>query len=133
MILSLVGSLVMGISALQAADFLPLSLPKKRKEPGRLEIPRPSLDSQYATNQQIADHIAAKLRQMGDLKDLQINIYVHAGIVDLTGFVATGRQRDMVILLSHSVEGVTRSHDRLQVRDARSVVQTQLTEPVLHP
>lgn len=79
-------------------------------EPGRLEMVAP-------TNQQLADAVAARLRNAGVLKDYTVEITTQDGRVELGGVIANASQRQEVVRLVQSVRGVQQVVDRLIVQD----------------
>lgn len=87
------------------------------------------------TNQQIAEAIAARLRQSGPLKDYRIDIAFHSGTADLGGRVASEAQRVEVLRLVQDVAGVVRVVDHLSVgtdsavRPAQAEAQPAPREP----
>ncbi|MFQ3651196.1 MAG: BON domain-containing protein [Gemmataceae bacterium] len=79
-------------------------------EPARLDLVAP-------TNQQLADDVAARLRQAGVLKDYTVEIVTQDGKVELKGVIADAKQRQEVLRLVQSVRGVQRVVDGLIVKD----------------
>jgi hypothetical protein len=83
-------------------------------------------------NQQLADAIAASLRQSGRLRHYQVDVVVRGGGVELTGQVANDEQRGEVLRIAQAVPGVANVTDRLAVRETASVTRTNaLAQPGL--
>jgi BON domain len=85
-------------------------------EPSRLSIA-------LSDNQRMADSLAARLRQSGLLRQYDVDISFRDGVAELRGSVADAGQRDEVVRLIQSVEGVQRVIDGLTVADAIVPVQ----------
>src|SRR5579875_2925177 len=83
------------------------------------EPPRPPCLS----NQAMAESIAARLRQSGQLQRYDVNIRFHEGTAELTGSVANGEQHDRVLRLVQDVPGVRSVVDHLSVAGAIVPVQ----------
>jgi hypothetical protein len=83
-------------------------------EPVRLS-PVPSA---RPSNQQIADTIAANLRQSGQLRRYTVDISYKAGAAELSGVVADQLQREEVLRIVQGVPGVERVRDRLTLSNS---------------
>ncbi len=77
----------------------------------------------HRSNQEIAESIAARLRQSGLLQHYDVDIRFTEGVAELTGSVADAEQRDRVLRLVQSVPGVQSVVDRLSV--AETIVPVQ--------
>jgi hypothetical protein len=75
------------------------------------------------TNQQLAETIAASLKQSGLLQHYDVDIAFHDGVAELTGAVTDAGQHDEVLRLVQGVPGVQRVRDRLSVAGAIVPVQ----------
>jgi hypothetical protein len=89
-------------------------------EPGRLGLAP-------APNQQMADTIAAHLRQSAQLRHYSIDVEFRDGTANLSGAVADQPQREEVLRLVQGVPGVERVVDRLGV--PAPLVQVQAAAP----
>ncbi|HTU91698.1 MAG TPA: BON domain-containing protein [Gemmataceae bacterium] len=98
-------------------------------EPLVSEPPRPISFS----NQQMAENIAARLRQSGQLQHYDVNVRFHEEVAELTGSVADVEQRDRVLRLVQDVAGVRGVVDRLSVAGAIVPVQAGGIPEVLPP
>jgi hypothetical protein len=85
--------------------------------PARLGVP-PAQVLAPPANQQLADAIAAALRQSEQLRHYQVDVVVQGGRVELTGQVADQAQREEVLRIAQEVPGVADVTDRLAVREA---------------
>ncbi len=85
------------------------------------------------SNQEMAENIAARLRQSGQLQHYDVNIRFHDGAAELTGSVADVGQRDRVLRLVQDVPGVRGVVDRLSVAGAIVPVQAGGIPEVLPP
>jgi hypothetical protein len=88
-------------------------------------------------NQQVANAVANELKASGNLQRYRVDVRCQAGVVELSGFVATGAQARAAIQLAQRVPGVQRVVSRLRVME-ESVVTTaqfdpQEPEPVTPP
>lgn len=86
-----------------------------------------------ASNQEMAESIAARLRQSGLLQHYDVEISFRAGAAELTGSVADAEQRDRVLCLVENVPGVRRVIDRLSVAGAIVPVQAGGVPQTLPP
>jgi hypothetical protein len=104
--------------------------PVQNAEPGRLpaEVGQPGGQS---ANQQLANTIAASLRQSGQLRQYTVNVQVETGTVELTGQVANQVQRDEVLRIVQGVPGVERVRDRLTLAAPAVTPVTATTQPVI--
>src|SRR5262245_40581593 len=99
-------------------------------EPARLGVNPGAVPAARETpNQQMANAIAAHLRQSGILRQYQVNIAYQDGFVDLTGQVADRSQRDEVVRLVYGVPGVAQVRDRMVITSAPATQLTQAQEP----
>ncbi len=102
-------------------------------EPGRLGLPsaaRLPTRTEASPNQQLADAVAAQLRQSGQLQNYRVEAVVLDGTVELQGQVADATQRDEVLRLVRAVPGVTSVRDRLAVAGTPAVTRaTAVTSP----
>ncbi len=112
----------LGLSLLPAAS-------GRAGEPLVPESPHPICLS----NQQMAENIAARLRQSGQLQHYDVNVRFHDGSAELTGSVADLEQRDRVLRLVQDVPGVRGVVDRLSVAGAIVPVQAGGAPEVLPP
>ena len=88
---------------------------RRSVEPSSLSIP--------LGNQEMAENIAARLRQSGVLEHYDVEIRFREGAAELTGSVTDAGQRDQVLHLVQSMPGVQRVIDRLSVAGAIVPVQ----------
>jgi hypothetical protein len=75
------------------------------------------------TNHQMADNIAASLRQSGLLQRYDVDIQFRDGVAELTGSVTDAAQHDEMLRQVRNVPGVQRVVDRLSVAGAIVPVQ----------
>jgi hypothetical protein len=68
-------------------------------------------------NQNLADAIASRVQKSGDIRGYQIDIETQAGVVTLTGTVATAAQRESLIDAVRNAPGVLAVRDKVAVRD----------------
>ncbi|MGH7169696.1 MAG: BON domain-containing protein, partial [Gemmataceae bacterium] len=83
----------------------------------------PATLSIHLSNQEMAESIAAQLRQSGVLQQYDVDIRFREGAAELTGSVTDAGQHDRVLRLVQSVPGVQRVIDHLSV--AGSIVPVQ--------
>lgn len=115
--------LLRGVLAAAAGLGVARSLPAQ--EPARLAA---------SANQQVADAIAAQLRQGGQLRRYHIDIAFTDGVAELTGRVADPSQRDEALRLVQGVPGVERVIDRLTVTGGTiTQVQAEAPRPLAEP
>jgi hypothetical protein len=112
----------LGLSLLPAAS-------GRAEEPLVPEPPRPI----GLSNQEMAETIAARLQQSGQLQNYDVNVRFHEGTADLTGCVANAEQRDRVLRLVQDVPGVRSVIDHLSVAGALVPVQAGGVPEVLPP
>jgi BON domain len=79
-------------------------------------------------NQEMADRIATRLRESGQLQRYDVNVRFHEGAAELTGSVADAEQRDRVLRLAQNVTGVQRVIDHLSIAGAIVPVQAAIPE-----
>jgi hypothetical protein len=115
-------ALTLGLSLLPAAS-------ARAEEPLVPEEPRPIC----LGNQEMADNIAARLQQSGQLQHYDVSIRFHEGAAELTGSVDNVEQHDRVLRLVQDVPGVRRVVDRLSVAGAIVPVQAGGVPEVLPP
>jgi hypothetical protein len=95
-------------------------------EPGRLGLaPAPS------PNQQMADTIAAHLRQGAQLRHYSIDVEYRDGTATVSGTVTDQPQREEALRLVQGVPGVERVVDRLSI--SAPLVQVQAAAPAQPP
>jgi hypothetical protein len=82
-----------------------------------------------ATNQQLADAIAVRLRQGGQLHQYQIQISCQNGVAELSGRVADTAQQAAVLGIVRMVPGVRVVRDGLSVGQGPAIVPTQAVAP----
>jgi BON domain len=109
-------------SLVAAAAGLWMALPVLGQEPARLVLDQPA-------NQQLADTIAQRLRQSGQLHQYRIDIAVQDGVVEVSGLVASPEQRAEVLQLVHQVPGVGSVRDQLTLPGAIVPVQARAPLP----
>jgi hypothetical protein len=107
-------------------------LPAASGRAGELAVPE-SLRPICLSNQEMAEKIATRLRQSGQLQHYDVNIRFHEGTAELTGSVADVEQRDRVLRLVQDVAGVRGVVDRLSVAGAIVPVQAGGIPEVLPP
>jgi hypothetical protein len=96
-------------------------------EPARLDlIPTASAP---VSNQQIADAIAARLRQSGQLHHYRVDVSVREGVAEVSGSVADSSQREEALRVAQGVSGVERVVDRLTLTSAITPVQAPAPAP----
>jgi len=112
----------LGLSLLPAAS-------GRAEEPLVPEPPRPI----SLTNQEMAETIAARLRQSSQLQHYDVTVRFHEGAAELTGSVTDSEQHARVLRLVQEVPGVQRVIDRLSVAGAIVPVQAGGIPEVLPP
>src|SRR5690349_7616053 len=80
------------------------------QEPGPLAVPPPAAP---AVNQQVANAIADRLRQSGQLRRYDVDVRFQDGTAELCGTVTDQPQREEVLRLVQGAPGVERVVDRL--------------------
>jgi hypothetical protein len=99
------------------------------REPGRLGV-----QAAASVDQEMADRIAAQLRQSGRLHGYRIEVSVENGVVELSGRVADRAQRDAALSIAESVPGVANVRDHLTVGAAAPVTPvTAVSQPLQEP
>jgi hypothetical protein len=102
---------------------------------GQLQSPsRLTLNPAQPANQQLANVIAASLRQSGQLHRYNVDIRVEGGAVELTGKVVDQTQREEVLRIVQGVPGVERVRDGMEVAEgavkpANATTQFVVPEP----
>jgi hypothetical protein len=77
-------------------------------------------------NQALADAIASRVQQTGDIKGYNIDIETNAGIVTLSGSVGTAGQRESLIDTVRNAPGVLAVRDKIAVRDGATQPASEL-------
>ncbi len=101
------------------------------QEPPRLGFD----DSQAAVfkplsdNQQMANAIAARLKQSGQLRGYSINVTYAGGSAEVSGTVADQPQKEEALRIVQGTPGVERVLDRLLVGTGPSIQRVQVTLP----
>jgi hypothetical protein len=120
-------------SLLAAALGLCMAHPLFGQEPARLPVePAPQVAPQTApsVNQQVANTIADRLRQSGQLRRYDVDVRFQDGTAELRGTVTDQPQREEVLRLVQGTPGVERVVDRLAPA-AAEISQTQAAGPSL--
>jgi hypothetical protein len=99
-------------------------------EPVRLA---PVPGTSRSANQQVADAIAATLRQSGQLHGYTIDVAFQGGTAELSGQVADQPQREEALRITQGVPGVERVRDRLTLAGAVVPVVAQAGQPPVAP
>jgi hypothetical protein len=99
------------------------------QEPARLSVAQEPARSELAANQQVANTIAANLRQSGQLRQYHIDIAFRDGTAELTGSVQDQPQREEAVRIAQGVPGVERVLDRISVGSAITPVQAKAPMP----
>jgi hypothetical protein len=86
-------------------------------EPARLGLTPDQAVSSASHNQQLADAVAAALRQSDQLRHYAIDVACRDGVVELSGLVHDQPQREEALRLVQGVPGVERVHDRLKLAE----------------
>jgi BON domain-containing protein len=97
------------------------------QEANRLPIPSPPAG--MMPSEPMAQAIARRLRESGQLSNYRVNVAVQNGVVDLTGEVTDENQRQAAVAIARAMTGVQVVRDWLQVRPDSGVMQTQLAVP----
>jgi BON domain len=84
--------------------------------------------SARVSNQQMADAIAANLRQSGQLRRYCVDVSYRSGTAELTGVVVDQPQREEVLRIVQGVPGVERVLDRLTLANSVRPVAADLEE-----
>src|SRR5262245_15629898 len=95
--------------------------------------PMPSPLTNRISNQDIAERIAARLRQSAELQRYEVNVSFRDGAAELSGSVADTEQRDQVLRLVQEVPGVQRVVDHLSVAGTIVPVQAPAVPETLPP
>ncbi len=82
--------------------------------------------AQADDNQTLADAIASRVQQSGDIKGYNIDIETNAGIVTLSGSVGTAGQRENLIDTVRNAPGVLAVRDKIAVRDGATQPASEL-------
>jgi len=111
---------------------LGISLPAWAQEPSRHSLEKAQAPTTGAhSNQEIADGIAAQLRQNANLRQYNIDIAVKGNTVELHGTVGDAKQRDQAQKIALSAPGITNIVDKLSVGNIQRVSNTQDQPAVL--
>jgi BON domain len=98
------------------------------KEPGHLALvpgaAQPNQDPTY--NQRMADAIALRLHQSGQLRGYRVDIHFADGVAELSGKVADEAQRDQVMRIVLAVDGVQRTTDAMEFGGSGVVLTNQI-------
>jgi hypothetical protein len=97
--------------------------------PAAADPPRPLPAVAIPANQKLADAIADRLRDSGQLRHYTIDVVVRGSTVEVRGSVASEPQREEVLRLVQGVPGVDRVLDRLTVAGGITPVQTTAEPP----
>ncbi len=112
----------LGLSLLPAAS-------ARAVEPSLPEPPR----TIQLSNQEMAENIAARLRQSGLLQRYDVHVRFHEGTAELSGSVSDVEQRNRVLRLVQDVPGVRGVVDHLSVAGAIVPVQAAAIPQALPP
>jgi BON domain len=82
----------------------------------------------HASNQQVADVIAANLRQSGQLRHYSVDISYSAGTASLSGTVSDQSQREEVLRIVQGVPGVERVRDRMTLAGSVRTVAADIED-----
>ena len=118
-------------SLLAAALGLCLAHPLAAQDPTPLSVERAPAVAAAPANQQVADSIADRLRQSGELRHFDVQVHFQDGTAELRGAVSEQPQREEVLRLAQGVPGVERVVDRLAVGDDISRTQAPAPPPPL--
>jgi hypothetical protein len=121
---------------LAAALGLCMAHPLPGQEPGRLAVEPGRVVTPQASpcvNQQVANAIAERLRQGGQLHHYDIDVRFQDGTAEVRGSVADPPQREEALRLAQGVPGVERVVDRLTVADGAAIRQVQAAAPAPLP
>jgi hypothetical protein len=77
--------------------------------------------------------IAQALRDSGKLFRYRVNVIANGGVVDLLGEVADENQRQIVLTIARSANGVTLVRDFMQISVDPAVMATQVLQPLPTP
>lgn len=94
-------------------------------EPAQLVLPPVDSAAIGSLNQRMADGIAERLQRSGRLRGYRIDVAFADGLVELSGTVADGAQRDEVLRLVQGIPGVTRVRNLLVAERADVVLTAQ--------
>ncbi len=109
---------VLGLSLLPPAYGGPLDPPTQTPSPLTIRV----------NNQEMAERIAARLRQSGQLQHYDVNVRFHEGTVELSGSVADSEQRDRVLRLLQVMPGVQHVVEHLSIAGAIVPMQAAIPE-----
>jgi hypothetical protein len=96
---------------------------------GAAELPALPTASAVSPNQQLANAVAAALRQGDPLRHYRIDVSARDGTVEVAGCVAGAEQRDEVLRRVQAVAGVRKVVDRLTLLPAGAITPVQATAP----
>ncbi|MBY0586442.1 BON domain-containing protein [bacterium] len=77
-------------------------------------------------NQSLADAVASRVQSLGQVRGYQIDIETQAGVVTLSGTVASASQREALIDNIRTAPGVLAVRDKIAVRDASAQPASEL-------
>jgi hypothetical protein len=102
---------------------------------GTSDVPasQPSSLTLPASNQDMADRIAARLQQSGQIQHYDVNVRFRDGTAELSGSVADAEQHDRVLRLVREAAGVQGVIDRLSVAGTIVPVQAAAIPEQLPP
>jgi hypothetical protein len=101
--------------------------PLPAQEPARINFDWTQAQTSAAPslNQKTADAIADRLRQSSQIHDYTIDISYQDGVAELIGTVADLQQKDLIVRLVRSVDGVDRVRDQLKMTAPVAIVPVQ--------
>jgi hypothetical protein len=115
-------------SLLAAALGLCLAHPLAAQELAPPSVERAPAAAAPSANQQVADSIADRLRQSGQLRRFDVQVHFQDGTAELSGTVSEQPQREEVCRLVQGVPGVERVVDRLTLSGSE-ISQVQAAAP----
>jgi hypothetical protein len=125
---ALAASLTLSISGFGRGQEVPGAVPTAPdQQPSLLQLSPKSVSGPVVggANQQVAEAVAATLRQSPLLKQYHVTVSVVNGVAELSGTVLSLAQHAEVIRLASSVPGVLRVEDHLEVQTGTGIVQAQ--------
>lgn len=95
---------------------------------------QPAMSSAAAPlNQRMADAIAARLQDSGQLRHYSINIEFQNGVAQLNGRVGSEAQRALALSIARTVPGVELVREHLQVEGRQTLTPVQAFDPLQLP